>query len=255
MTGVFLLFSLLFNVGCNKLSKRGETQKPEDSNKIVTNRTVNLSSKTPLLKPLRVWVGSVSYYKEKVRPVGVWSGGDETPSDIPEEKGGIKIGTSYKVDILNCKGYLSSGHIQFTDKDGFSPNWNVVFNLETISADIRKKIKQCPSDSDNPKSTTAFAVTPTNRNRRKIKVGDIDTNKLFDSLPEDIKTSLNSKYALAGGRKMNTLSLTQDSWTDILGNGKINLVYVFGDYDEEHSSGDILLLENGKWKYIGQARD
>jgi len=88
----------------------------------------------------------------------------------------------------------------------------------------------------------------------------LDTSLKFPKSAIEIQTerhddgSHKNKYA-SDIHKSGNLSLKEDNWTDINGDGKIDLVFAFTNYDEEHSSGVIMLLVNGKWKDIGSVRD
>ncbi len=150
---------------------------------------------------------------------------------------------------------MGSGKIAFVEEGGFPPNWRLKFTPETITTDGVEKIHQCDADQkDGLIDSSAFAVTPRNEDRKTIKIGKVDTKKLFASLSKDTQKWLNNKYG-SDIREKNNLSLKNDNWTDIDGDGKIDLVFAFTNYDEEHSSGAIMLLVNGEWKDIGDVRD
>lgn len=260
ITKILAVF-VLFWVSACPISKSAEAEKSETATKILVSE--NSPAPTPVLKTEtklpqinespRVWVGAIFLDNETLNGDGVWSGGDATPTDLPKSQGGLKLGTSYEVDVMNCAGFLGSAKVVFAKEGGFPPNWLLKFNTETIAADAKEKIKTCRKNSD-ASSSDAFAIAPQNAERRNIKIGKIDTKKLFASLSEDTQKWLKNKYASAV-HKSGDLSLEEDHWTDIDGDGKIDLVFAFTNYDEEHSSGVIMMLVNGKWKDIGDVRD
>ena len=159
-----------------------------------------------------------------------------------------------EVDIMNCAGYLGSGEARYDSGDGL--HWKIKFVSATaIAADAAEKVKQCNAEQQGDYvASAAFAIAPGDNKRRDIKIGKVATRKLFASLPKDTQKWLKNEYA-SDVHKKGDLSLQEDNWTDIDGDGKIDLVYAFTNYDEEHSSGVIMLLVNGKWKDVGSVRD
>ena len=263
---IFALLSLLSALGCN-VSKNVDAQKQKVGGEIVTanspadsNLKQNVNSSKFDSELPRVWVGFISSDSGHINSSNsVWTAGDDTPPDIPESEGGIKIGTEYDVDIMNCGGYLGSGKIAFIKEGGFPPNWSLNFSPETIADDGLKKIKQCDyNQKDGFADGEAFAIAPQNRNRQSIKIGQIDTRKLFASLPTEMKKLLNDKYNVKT-REKNNLSLTNnlsipgDNWTDVDGDGQIDLIELSINCGE-YECGLILYLLKGKWIKIGEVQ-
>lgn len=159
-----------------------------------------------------------------------------------------------EVDIMNCAGYLGSGRAHYDGGDGL--NWRIKFVSDAaIAADAAEKVKQCDAEQQSDYvASAAFAIAPRDNKRQNIKIGKVDTRKLFASLAKDTQKWLKNKYA-SDVHKKSDLSLQEDNWTDIDGDGEIDLVYAFTNYDQEHSSGVIMLLVNGRWKDVGSVRD
>lgn len=262
---ILVLSSLIFISGCN-YSTNVNAQKAETVNQIVTTNTpINSSleqdtnfSKSDSKLP-RIWVGLISSDNGSINSSNVvWTAGDDTAPDIPESEGGIKIGTEYDVDIMNCGGYLGSGKIAFVEEGGFPPNWSLKFTSETIAADAVEKVEQCDGNpQDKFVDGEAFAIAPQNANRQNNKIGKVDTRKLFASLPGEIKKQLNNKLN-AKTREKNNLSLTYnslpgDKWTDIDGDGNIDLIELSINCGE-YKCGLIMYLVDGKWIKIGEVQ-
>ena len=261
---MFAVFLAMFVSGCG-ISRDIEAQKAKTKIiKVISDNSTTISvsenniniSKSDSKFP-RVWVGLVSSDNGNINSSNsVWSGGDDTPSDIPESEGGIKVGTTYEVDIMNCGGYIGSGEIAFIKQGDFPPDWRLKVKPDTVASDGTKKIKQCDANTqDNYVNSGAFAINPRNENRQNIKIGKIDTRKVFSSLPKETQKSLQNKYGSSTHKKGELSASEEDDWTDIDGDGEIDLVFVFSMYDVEHGGGAIMMLINGKWKDVGSVRD
>lgn len=158
-----------------------------------------------------------------------------------------------EVDIMNCAGYLGSAKAQYEGGNGL--NWKVKFIPESVSADAPDKVKQCDANQkDDYVESGAFAIAPRDIKREKIKIAKVNTKRIFDSLPKQTREGLKNKYG-SDVHKSGDISLEEDDWTDIDGDGTIDLIFVFSMYDVEHSTGVIMSLVNGKWKNVGVVRD
>lgn len=191
---------------------------------------------------------------------------DENQYDKPlnKESPYFKARGGIDVDLMNCGGYLASGRLTGSvDSTSSVPDWNLKISPETIAEDAEAKIKKCDANNyegadittKDPALSNAFAVTPSNKKRREIVIGDTDTKKVFASLPKVTKEWANSKVNIEyWKREKSNLTLGRDNWTDLDGDGKIDLVSIFAYTDEEHGSGAVLLLVKGKWKEIGSSQ-
>lgn len=163
--------------------------------------------------------------------------------------------TTIKINVMNCAGYLGSGLARYDTGNGIY--WKLQMISETMPADILEKFKQCSDanadgEPDSIIMRSAFAVESQEDKRQNITIRPVDTRKLFASLPKETKKLLNNKYN-SERRKKNNLSLTNDSWTDINGDGNIDLI------DLSTNCGDfecslILYLIKGKWIKIGEVQ-
>jgi hypothetical protein len=209
-------------------------------------------SKVKLKYPM-VWVGGVDINEEKqLNSNWVWSfdeaeiANEENPQ-IPFDRFRnpnypmIKKDEAVLVDIMNCSGYLGSGKISYKTIDDSMFIWKLTFYPETIATDAVGKIESCGS--------SAFAIAPQDDKRKNIKINKVDTKKLFSSLPKETQKWLKNKYG-SDVHKKGELSLEQDDWTDIDGDGKIDLINIWTNTDEEHSSGLVLMFINGIWEEI-----
>ena len=99
---------------------------------------------------------------------------------------------------------------------------------------------------------TAFAVAPSDSRRGGVKINRIiDTRELYDSLPENIKRPAHSGNDKENTRQeKNSLNLLDNSWSDLDGNGIIDIVLVEDNSDKGIGTSVILSLINEEWKEI-----
>lgn len=241
----------------------GTNNKPENIQPVksptptIDTTLVEIKSKYPLL-----WETTVRYenFTNTETPLKLFSY-DENQFDKPPDKTSpyYQARRGVEVDLMNCGGYLASGRLYSPDPStNTAPAWLVKIAPETVAKDVAAKIKRCnfymQNDAptmENPINSTVFAVAPHKEMRRNITIGEIDTKKVFRSLPKETREMLNTKDALAGGRTKDDLSFQSDNWADLDGDGKIDLVKVYAMYDEEHGNSIIFQLINGKWENIG----
>lgn len=232
------------NGNLNNTDKNKTTEKPP--------KVLQVSSKNTL-----VWVGQISprEIKDADGNNSTWNNA-ELDNDPPYNK----TGTTIEVDIMNCAGYLISGQLYKEEDHGLS----LRTIPETAAADAIEKIKQCdPNPEDEFSLSISFAIAPANVNRKNIKVGTVDTKKIYDSLPANVKKWLEEdKVAYEGEegkyyrrKEKGNLTLQDDNWTDIDGDGEIDLVSVSAVISPLDTEGDtssrIFMRINGKWKKIG----
>lgn len=220
-----------------------------------------INSKYPLLWSADV---SVEDFTDTENPLKLYSYDDDEISDAPDKNSPyFQARKGVEVDLMNCGGYLASGRVYSSnEKSNFPPpNWRLKIAPGTIAKDVEAKIKRCNIYTENgvPSKdkfgSRFFAVAPHKDSRRNVTIGEINTKELFSSLPKPTKKFLNAKPAITAGRTLNDLSSSAfDVWTDLDGDGKIDLIVVSAMSDEEHSSGSVLLLVEGKWISIGSVQ-
>ena len=254
---VFLL-GLAVLSGCEGATNVGAQKNVSNSNTEILVSNVG-GAETPLpihqikTKQPLIWVGAVWLNEAALESPGYFSGGDAVDEEFPGE---IALGTTVEVDVMNCAGFLATAKITYTDiipgkEKGFPPGWHLKVVPEKVASDMQEKIKTCGYDSKSPDYGEAFAVAPPDDKRKNIKISEIDTRKLFSSLNKETKVMANTteKYV---GREKNNLTLKNDSWTDIDGDGQIDLVEVSGNCgNKDYTCTLVFLLINGKWKEIG----
>ena len=152
-------------------------------------------------------------------------------------------GTQIEVDIINCAGYLASAKMKYDITYG----WQVEIISESTASDLTEKVKHCAWEPDSEYvSSTAFAVTPREEKRKKIKLENPDLQKTFSSLPWSVQ-SWAKKLA---SRKTETLSPKSfDDWADTDGDGEIDLVQINGycSSSEEYICSRVLRKLYGVW--------
>ena len=263
---ILLSCLLLMFIGCQQISdlngKTVEAQTVTNSSKNISdsNKAVNAISKdtnkasreTPALQ---VWVNIIKL-KSLQNPD---KNGDAWSNEkLAGKDGENNLNAAVAVDVLNCAGYLATGTLTKNDDNG----WNFEIAPNSLAKDAVAKMKQCSTESSADESsltTFAFAVAPSDNARRSIKVGKIDTRKLFASLPSATKNWLNSSYNIqTHTRRKNNLAIeSNDDWTDTDGDGKIDLVEAATSCavkSGETKCSSILYLINGKWTEIGYTK-
>lgn len=219
---------------------------------------VKITPEYPLLWRTAV---TVNDFNNSEKPLELYSY-DENQSEKPTDKKSpyYQARSGIEVDLMNCGGYLASGRIYSSDeKSNFpQPNWRLKIEAATIAKDVESRIKKCSpyvaeKSAEDVFSSEIFAVAPRKETRKNITIGDVDTKKLFRSLPQTVQNSLNHKSAIEAGRVKDDLSIDRDNWTDLDGDGEIDLINVSVP-NEKQSQGIVLLLTKGKWTIISRTQ-
>jgi len=239
-------------------SENVNTDKSPDGSKPRLDQTTNIAefkSKYPV-----VFIGFASLENRQVTTSG-WSLVNNDIIDAEEaliEKLSKHDKTLFKVDIMNCAGYLGSGMLQYDSGRGIYWKVEQMF-AETIPTDAPEKIRQCTGENntqnDSSPSGNVFAVESQGDKRQNIKIGKVDTRQIFASLPKNIRRWLNDKSNFvneSSSREKNNLS-AGDNWTDIDGDAEIDLVEVSA-YIGEFENSKIFYLIKGKWVEIGSVQ-
>lgn len=228
---------------------------PDSTNE--TNRKTSESLKSGEIYPT-VWtvVFDLKDFNNLNESLTVWSAENPKHNKLLDETSSkYKTNSGVEIDLLNCAGYLASGKIYIAKNskpDAESPDWRLKINRETIAKDAEEKIRQCDVPFEIKKDAVpfnqAFAVSPNDNQRRKIKiVGEIDTQKLFGSLPENFQKEAEPSDLRKRHKLSKSLGLFYDNWTDSDGDGKIDLIQLFTE-----KRAVILFLENDEWKEIAE---
>lgn len=252
----FILISLFFlflNLSCkNQILSARENSKAEINKELSARSSDFTANKTPdknLDKQKRLFIilGSISSENEKIELDGEFWGHDETADEAklyPDNK--------VEIDLLNCAGYIASGTTTYK-----GVMREVKLLPETISKDAVEKIKQCSTDATGKIfSSKVFGISPIESSRKSIKLDKINSKELYTSLVKDIdsKTIKNreGKIVFDIKKTKGDLSLTEDNWTDLDGDGEIDLVEFHNTpcEDEKETCTWLFQLINGKWKEI-----
>lgn len=175
-----------------------------------------------------------------------------------------KFRINIKVDILSCSGYLFSGIIQkYVPTGGYDTAWRLKIIKETIASDANEKIRACVGsklERDKDAESAGVWVVPERESSRKNISTNINAQKVFQSLPANIKIWLDQKIVknpdeCCERKEKSVVSINeQDSWADTNGDGEIDWLKLYG-YDKEkmERKGDsftiirIFKRVKGKW--------
>lgn len=212
---------------------------PSNSNSL--NRT-SLES-----KPLFVIVGEIGIHDGKIEVQGDFWGHDAT-----EDESKLYPDNKVSLDIMNCAGYIGSATTTYK-----GVMRKVTLQTETIAPNAIEKIKQC-SGSPNSEipACKVFAVSADIGQRESIKIIKTDATKLYTSLRKDIKskrpTNREGKTVPQIRFKKKQMSMDDDIWTDLDGDGKIDLVLFYDSpcLIEKDTCTWIFRLVNGRWQII-----
>jgi hypothetical protein len=254
----------LFNssvTGKNKLQQTNEINQPVSGENLIKE---NSPTADKVKHPI-VWsvVFDLAEFRKFSKDIVVWYGDDENYVNLLDENSKeYKKHGGVEADLMNCAGYLVSGIIYVAEKptpEAEEPQWRFKPSSETVAQDAERKIRQCaiPSNESDPDKegiyNQAFAVAPPDKSRRKIVISNLsDTSEIFATLPEEFKkwANENVKKDSLYDRPENRLSLKNDTWTDLNGDGVIDLIQISAFTDNNKTRTSILWLSEGQWMEI-----
>lgn len=257
---LFLLLYIIVSLSCRSSSLVTLNNVPADSNqeRIVSNNHIrpsdNLNNSIdnraqPKTDLFFVILGSASVEKNKIELDGNFWG-----HFIDDDNAETSRKNEIEIDIMNCAGYIASATTTYKMKNGMR---EVKIINETIASNAAQKIKQCSIENNGEIFVCdVFGITPRDGKRKNTQIGKVDTKKLYDSLVRDIreikkieKPEDDITPQLKGTK--GSLSLGEDNWTDLDGDGQIDLIE-FHDTpcDEKDTCTWIFRLIDGKWKNI-----
>ncbi len=197
-----------------------------------------------------VWVGRISFDKKASKIEDFhW---DFATDNATGKRPDFQPRKYVEVDMMNCAGYLGKAKIYFNDKiEGIVPEWRTI-PVEIVS-DISAKLNTCSKTTIGEHlESGAFAIAPVIQSRSKISINTTDTKVLFATLPKKIKDWRNSRINTEIWHyPKDDLSTQNDIWTDLDGDGTVDIVDVYGCRDEEHCYDILLMNIAGKWTNIG----
>ena len=227
-------------------------------------REIKLYSKEPQILSGAVIVknGKLSLGTDKGDDI--WRNGDSRYGILPIA---VPTGTVKEAAIVNCAGYLGivkavKIHDEpFREQDDLY-SWKLKLIPQSIAADAAKKIEKCRKIQENelPTASSAFALFQFSPDIKKTKVNlkaikQPNLRELYESLPDELKKWLQESEQAeeVEPRPKGTLDLKTDTWADIDGDGKVDLIDVYGGCSGKTSAytcGRIFQLIGGEWKEI-----
>lgn len=258
---ILFLLSLMNIIACNiSTNAVAERSASNNSNANSLKSNVNAAETPQSSLPLHqikskqplVWIGLINFDKAMIESNGSFSEGDAVEAEFP---GGAMFETTVEADLMNCGGFLATAKLVYLDEDGkggFPPGWKLRVITETLASDAQEKIKKCHFAAEFPYLNNVFAVAPRDEKRKGIKISKIDTRKVFASLNKETKQRADMKHKEIS-REMGNLTLENDNWTDIDGDGQIDLVMMSAacSIESAYTCTSLLLLIDGKWKEVG----
>lgn len=248
--GLLLLIFAFFGCKFDSSLASENTELKVNRNSQIEN---SIRSENELLRdnstPFFVVLGIISVENEKIRLDNPFWGhfdDNEEAQLYPDDK--------VELDIMNCAGYIASATTNYKMKGGMR---EVKIIVESIAPNAVQKIKQCSKEpNDKVVISDVFGITPRNDKRKNINIDEINSKKLYDSLIQDIakmkkvkKSEEDIKPRIKGTK--GNLQLGDDNWTDLDGDGEIDLIK-FQDTpcDEKDTCTWIFRLIDGKWEEI-----
>ena len=174
-----------------------------------------------------------------------------------EGESGIKPGMVF--DVLNCAGFVARARV--VGPAGASREeqygWRVEVVPESVRADAAAAQGRCVGGGDDSLAAEArgraLAVYPSREGRNRITVGGAhDLSAVYASLPDEARKCHAAAHQAYPEYPLGSL----DSWTDVDGDGKIDLVVLTTTCDCTPQSDLlcqlILRLSDGKWRQMAR---
>ena len=173
-----------------------------------------------------------------------------------EGESGIKPGMVF--DVLNCAGFVARARV--VGPAGASREeqygWRVEVVPESARADAAAAQGRCAGGGDSLAAearSRALAVYPSREGRNRITVGGAhDLSAVYASLPDEARKCHAAAHQAYPEYPLGSL----DSWTDVDGDGKIDLVVLTTTCDCTPQSDLlcqlILRLSDGKWRQMAR---
>lgn len=249
-------------------SQRIESSKDNVNALQINKNDVSNLNQTAKPKPLFVILGRIYAENNKIEFNGEFWGYDEEN----EEEAKLYPENKVELDIMNCAGYLASATTTYTTSGGGSRKVKLI--PESIAPDAVRKIKQCTLKPNHKiLGCDVFGIAPKSSARKNIKIAKVDAKKLYNSLLKDIDKTVAEEKRTGKSAKVNDkaeeveipeedkepligepkdkLLLEDDNWTDMDGDGQIDLIK-FHDTPcyENDTCTSIYQLIGGRWKEI-----
>lgn len=214
-----------------KLKKVGEVSQKRQKIPIIFEGIVVVSTKNKKLSSEGIWtlMEPVKEFRNEYKEI------DLAP-----------IGKTLDVDIMSCAGHILSAKVK---KVG-NYSWRGKFEPKLIGKDVFSRMRKCGTVYEDQIRTAVFAIAPIAPVREKQVLIKINKRKLFSSLPKENEDWIGTSEKFTKSRKKLSLE-NNDNWTDLDGDGKVDLVDVSFS-NEKQSWGVIFLKFDGKWNVIGK---
>lgn len=256
---VFSVFALMLNSTCkyqtmataNNSQLNLKQESPINKSEVLPSDIIITANpkknSTTEQKPFFVILGEISTEGGKIQlQSGFWG------HDADEEEAKFYPDNTVELDIMNCAGYIASATTTYKGVVR-----EVKLLNETIAEDAVEKIKQCSlSPNSEIPGSKVFGIAPASSKRRNIKINGTDTKKLYDFLVKDVvkmkpKKTHSGTLSFPSKIVKGNLFLEDDNWTDLDGDGQIDLIQFHNTpCDEKDTCTWIFRLINGKWQGI-----
>ena len=168
------------------------------------------------------------------------------------------IGSTVKMDLMNCTGYLATANITFRGLNQ-EEVWTAELTEETKNTNFEPKLLECkenPNDEFTRKylSDSIFFIAPSQEDRKKVRnVRNPDWKNILQTIPFEWRKI--AKLSLTATKKQTEECI--GNWLDSDGDGKIDILTLcaFNDENGGYIYERVLQLKDGSWREVWQTVD
>lgn len=190
-----------------------------------------------------VFMGELVYKSGKFVAGNDWAVGEDKDESL------LRKGMTF--DVMTCAGFVGKARLKKrnteTGDDGYG--WEMDFSPVIVAKANDDLLNKCRGGRDELR---AFAVYPSKQDREKIRITGMPAlQPIFDSIPVRDKKWIASDDQAHGNQKSPDI----EAWTDVNGDGQIDMIEVKGHCNGK-TDGDLICMQvlhysNNKWNRVG----